>query len=153
MKTWLRSRMAGNVSSHSMKWETSFSVTSMPLGFPVEPDVKMMYWVSSPVTQPWLSFGLSSAVSGSVAASSTSGAQIMPSSWCPAAAASSLDVATRIEGAHPSDSSISSHIVSTRLCGMLVCTGTKACPARRQARREQSMSGHLRPRTITGMRS
>ena len=133
--------------------KTKLLCEETPFGFPVEPDVTMMYWVSSPVTQPWLSFGLSSAVSGSVAASSTSGAQIMPSSWCPAAAASSLDVATRIEGAHPSDSSISSHIVSTRLCGMLVCTGTKACPARRQARREQSMSGHLRPRTITGMRS
>ena len=52
---WLRKTCGSAASaksdwSHGMKLATSAAVTSTPLGVPVEPEVKMMYCVSSPET-------------------------------------------------------------------------------------------------------
>ena len=48
--TWPPSRTTGNVRTHCMKLHTLFAEISIPFGLPVEPDVKMIYCVSSPLT-------------------------------------------------------------------------------------------------------
>ena len=119
-----------------MKQATLRALTSMPFGRPVEPDVKMRYCVSSPVTQRLRSGARIVPGADAIARTST----MRPAGTRPRSASGSGTVAAK-SGA-PSWDTMSMR----RAAGISVSTGTNACPLFKQPRKPATMSGALCPR-------
>ena len=137
------SRITGNVRTQSMKRATLSAPTSMPFGRPVEPDVKMRYCASSPVTQ----LARSGTTKGLPAAATAVRASSTSDSGSAHARASGMSSATTTS-ASPSWDRMSAR----RVRGISVSTGTNACPLLRQPRNPATIHADLWPSTTAGCR-
>ena len=124
-----------------MKAATLSALTSMPLGRPVEPEVKITYWVSSPATQTRRSGA--SPIGSRSRPSASSNSQ-------PARAERSSSGSAQVE--RRTGRSICPAMSRTRAAGRLASTGTKACPLMRQARNAATVRASFSPSTSTGPR-
>ena len=136
------SRTTGNPCIHAMKLPISFAVTSIPLGVPVEPEVKMMYCVCSPRTQRARSAS-SAGRAGTPSTSAAASRTVTPES--------STGSAPCVAWSTGLPSSWAT-IPRMRASGMAMSTGTNACPARRQPRSAATESADLSQMTQTGSR-
>lgn len=122
------------------------AVTSMPLGRPVVPEVKMMYWVSSPLTNCSRGRGAQASPAAGPAERSAAASITRPGGSTSCSVSGTSQVASIVAP------SICPAMSDTRRAGSSASTGTYACPLIRQPRNEATVSADFGPSTSTGPR-